>query len=98
MVNHSEDYKKGYVQALNDLNTPKLMIQEKWNPSQCPTCKEYFDGYEPCNDGYYNRANNLKRCPYCGQAIYWDEYELAYLKKWYPEKFKQITIEDIFKE
>lgn len=98
MVNHSEDYKKGYIQALNDLNAPKLVIQEKWDPSQCPTCKTYFDDYEPCYDGYYKRANNLYRCPYCGQAIYWDKMELENWKRWYPERFKQITIKDIFKE
>lgn len=90
MTKHSEDYKNGYAQALKDINTFKLVIQEKWNPSQCPTCKEYFDEYKPCNDGYYKRAFNLLRCPYCGQAIYWDEEELKRWKKFYPERFKYL--------
>ena len=98
MSKYSEDYKQGYIQALNDLNNFKMVIQEKWNPSQCPNCKKYFDEYEQCNDGYYKRATNLMRCPYCGQAIYWDELELDYWKRYYPNYFRQVSIKDIFKE
>lgn len=64
-------YNEGYQQALRDINTPMLMIQHDWNPSQCPRCKKDFSEYETCNDGYYHRASNLDRCPYCGQRICW---------------------------
>lgn len=69
--NDSEEYKRGYEQALKDINTPRKMITEAWNPSECPRCKEAFYDYEPCNDGYYKRATSLERCPYCGQKIKW---------------------------
>ena len=67
----SKDYIIGYEQALKDINTPMKTIQEQWNPSECPRCKEPFFEYEPCNDGYYQRAYSLERCPYCGQKLEW---------------------------
>lgn len=66
------DYKRGYEQALKDINTPMSVITEKWNPSECPRCGKDFSEYEPCDDGYYDRATYLDRCPYCGQTLYWD--------------------------
>lgn len=68
----SEEYNKGYSQALKDINKPMQMIIEKWEPSVCPRCKETFSEYEPCHDGYYVRASTLERCPYCGQKIIWE--------------------------
>lgn len=68
----NDDYRKGYEQALKDINKPRMVIQENWNPSECPRCKESFSDYEPCNDGYYKRAYSLERCPYCGQKLKWD--------------------------
>lgn len=65
------DFEKGYQKALCDINTPKKMITENWESSKCPTCKHQFDDYEECNDGYYDRATTLERCPYCGQKIIW---------------------------
>lgn len=65
-------YILGYNQAIKDLNTPMKMITEKWNPSVCPNCKNGFDMIEDCIDGYYQRATNLNRCPYCGQKICWE--------------------------
>lgn len=65
------DYQKGYEQALKDINTPVKVIQKDWNPSQCPKCKESYDDYEECDDGYYDRAYGLERCPYCGQKLEW---------------------------
>lgn len=67
----SKDYMSGYEQALKDINTPMKTIQEQWNPSKCPRCKQSFFDYEPCNDGYYQRAYSLERCPYCGQKLEW---------------------------
>lgn len=69
----TEDYKARYEQALKDINTPKQMITENWEPSKCPTCHESFYDYEPCDDGYYDRATSLERCPFCGQKIIWNE-------------------------
>ena len=69
--NISEEYKKGYEQALKDINMPRKMITKAWNPSECPRCRKRFYDYETCNDGYYKRAINLTRCPYCGQKIEW---------------------------
>ena len=98
MEKYSEDYKKGYVQAMNNLNTYQLVIQENWNPSRCPNCNEDFGEFETCNDGYWDRAFSLSRCPYCGQALYWDKRELEFLKKFYPDRFRQYSIEDFFRK
>lgn len=70
-IKESEDYKKGYAQALEDISTPCKAIQEAWNPSKCPRCKKSFHDYEPCDDGYYKRTQSLERCPYCGQKLEW---------------------------
>jgi len=67
-----DDYKRGYEQALKNINTPMSVITENWNPSECPRCGEDFSDYEPCDDGYYDRATGLERCPYCGQKLDWD--------------------------
>lgn len=69
------EFMKGYQQALKDINRPMAVITEKWNPSMCPRCKESFYDFEPCFDGYYNRATNLDRCPFCGQRLDWDKGE-----------------------
>ena len=65
----------GEVERLRDIDagrqTPKPAIIEKWEPSRCPTCNADFHDHEPCNDGYYKRAVNLERCPYCGQRLEW---------------------------
>jgi len=63
------EYEKGYQQALLDINTPKQVIIEKWNPSKCPRCGGDFE--EECDDGYYNRAIQTLRCPNCGQRLLW---------------------------
>lgn len=68
----NEDYKRGYQQALKDINTSQKMIQERWESSICPTCHTSFHEYEECDDGYYKRACSLERCPYCGQSITWN--------------------------
>ena len=62
----------GYNFALKEINTPMRMITKKWNPSECPRCHIDFGDLEECDDGYYNRATNLNRCPYCGQSIEWN--------------------------
>lgn len=72
LFSNVEAYNNGYNDAIEELNTPMDMIVEKYNPSVCPRCHKGFDGIEECNDGYYNRATNLSRCPYCGQKISWD--------------------------
>lgn len=64
-------YQKGYQQALADINIPQQVIQENWNPSKCPRCYTSFHDYEPCDDGYYKRAQSLERCPFCGQKLEW---------------------------
>ena len=33
--------------------------------------QDFFD-YEPCDDGYYQRAYSMERCPFCGQKLNWD--------------------------
>lgn len=65
------EYERGYNQALEDINRPMAVITKNWTPSQCPRCKYYFDDYEKCDDGYYQRAKSLQRCPYCGQKLSW---------------------------
>lgn len=78
-----DNYKKllqfYYAMGLRDLeasyNTPKLVIQERWNPSKCPNCEHTFSDFEDCDDGYYDRAYNLTRCPFCGQKLKWDSTE-----------------------
>ena len=65
------DYERGYERALEDINRPMCVVAEKWNPSDCPRCGHDFSDYEECDDGYYNRATNLYRCPYCGQKLDW---------------------------
>jgi len=67
------DFDKGYQQALVDIGKPMAVIAKNWNPSICPRCKESFSDFEPCFDGYYNRATNLDRCPFCGQRLDWSE-------------------------
>ena len=64
-----DDYKRGYEQALKDINTSMSVITENCNPSECPRCGEVFSDYEPCDDDYYDRATYLERCPYCGQKL-----------------------------
>ena len=59
--------------AFDSMNTPKKVIIEKWSPSECPTCHKDFSDYEPCDDGYYDRAYGLVRCPYCGQLLTWED-------------------------
>ncbi len=71
-MNTSKEYQLGYEQALKDINKPMKMIQEDWEPSECPRCHKLFYDYEKCNDGYYDRAYNIDRCPYCGQKVKWD--------------------------
>jgi len=66
-----DEFEKGYQQAMLEINTPMLMIMENWESSQCPRCKESFHDYEKCDDGYWDRATGLERCPYCGQRIKW---------------------------
>ena len=67
------DFDKGYQQALTDISKPIMVIAKNWNPSMCPRCKESFSEFEPCFDGYYNRATSLDRCPFCGQRLDWEE-------------------------
>ena len=61
----------GWDAAIKQLNSPVKPIIKDYYPSECPTCKEDFSDYEPCNDGYYKRAYTLERCPYCGQKLIW---------------------------
>jgi len=67
------DFNKGYQQALMDISKPMAVIAKNWNPSICPRCKGSFSDFEPCFDGYYNRATGLDRCPFCGQRLDWEE-------------------------
>lgn len=67
------DYDQGYQQALADISKPMAVIAKNWNPSVCPRCKQSMSDFEPCFDGYYNRATNLDRCPFCGQRLDWSE-------------------------
>ena len=64
-------FAQGYRKALQDINIDEKVIIEKWEPSVCPRCFRNFSDFEPCDDGYYSRAESLTRCPYCGQAIKW---------------------------
>lgn len=64
-------FRRGYKQALKDINTPVPPITEKWEHSICPRCKESFADYEDNNDGDVIRAH-LERCPFCGQRLNWD--------------------------
>lgn len=70
-IKASNEYRKGYEQAIKDMNTPMQVIQKNWSPSVCPRCEKDFSDMENCNDGYYNRAYGLERCPYCGQKLEW---------------------------
>lgn len=70
-----DDFTAGYTAAISVLNTPRKVICDSWNPSMCPRCSHTFEEYEPCHDGYYDRAKSLSRCPYCGQRLDWDEEE-----------------------
>lgn len=63
------EYERGYQRALEDINRPMAVVAEKWDPSECPRCGESFSNYEPCDDGYYTRATNMDRCPFCGQRL-----------------------------
>lgn len=65
------DFGRGYQKALEEINTPMNVIMPKWSPSKCPRCQKDFSDYEPCNDGYYDRANSMERCPFCGQKLDW---------------------------
>lgn len=71
MPNSMSDFQRGYAQALADINRPMCVVAEKWNPSECPRCGRSFAGYENYGDGYYWRARELERCPYCGQKLDW---------------------------
>lgn len=71
MLDSLSDFQLGYARALEDINRPMCVVAEKWNPSECPRCGNSFDAYEDCNDGYYQRAHGLERCPYCGQRLDW---------------------------
>ena len=71
----NDSYIRGYQKALEDINNPMLVIQEKWSPSECPRCRMDFSEFEECDDGYYDRATNRDRCPYCGQKLKWEEFE-----------------------
>lgn len=64
-------YEEGYAQALADISTPMVPVCRKWEASECPRCGSSFVEYEECNDGYYRRAYDLGRCPYCGQKLDW---------------------------
>lgn len=65
------DYERGYQQALEDMNQPMNVIAEKWSPSECPRCGKDYYTFEPCDDGYYQRATTMERCPFCGQKLDW---------------------------
>lgn len=69
--NMQTDFERGYQKAMEEINTPMNVIMLKWSPSKCPRCQKDFSDYEPCNDGYYNRANSMERCPFCGQKLDW---------------------------
>ena len=62
------DYKRGYEQALKDINIPMNVIAEGWSYSRCPRCGRDYSEYEYY---YYDRADELERCPYCGQRLCW---------------------------
>ena len=69
--NMQTDFERGYQKALEEINMPMNVIIPKWNSSKCPRCQKDFSDYEPCNDGYYDRANTMERCPFCGQKLNW---------------------------
>lgn len=75
-MNGMDEYKRGYQRALEDINMPMAVVADRWKPSACPRCNESFADYERCNDGYYKRAVNLYRCPFCGQKLDWDVVDL----------------------
>lgn len=64
-------YRRGYEQALKDINKPMSVVVKNWSPSRCPRCKRSFESFELCFDGYYRRAKSMERCPYCGQTLDW---------------------------
>lgn len=72
-LSYYNSFAEGYTAAIAVLNTPHKVICESWNPSMCPRCGHTFEEYEPCHDGYYDRAKSLSRCPHCGQRLDWDE-------------------------
>ena len=75
-MNGMDEYKREYQRALEDINMPMAVVADRWKPSACPMCNESFADYEQCNDGYYKRAVNLYRCPFCGQKLDWDVVDL----------------------
>ncbi len=67
----SEEYRKGYAQAIKDFNTPMTPIMEAWTYSRCPRCHEDFSDFEENDDGYITRCMSMIRCPFCGQKLEW---------------------------
>lgn len=59
------------LENYNNLQTPMKPIMDNWCPSKCPGCNKDFYDYEDCDDGYYDRAYPLERCPFCGQKLDW---------------------------
>ena len=76
VIDSMDAYKRGYQRALEDINMPMAVVADRWKPSACPRCNESFADYEQCDDGYYKRAVNLYRCPFCGQKLDWDVVDL----------------------
>lgn len=74
-LSYYDSFADGYTAAIAALNTPHYVICDSWNPSMCPQCNHTFEEYEPCHDGYYDRAKSLSRCPYCGQRLDWNKEE-----------------------
>lgn len=74
-LSYYDSFADGYTAAIAALNTPHYAICDSWKPSMCPRCGQTFEEYEPCHDGYYDRAKSLSRCPYCGQRLNWDKAE-----------------------
>lgn len=70
-INFSAGILQGALHTFEHLNTEIPVVTIPWNPSQCPTCKMSFEEFEPCNDGYYQRACGMERCPACGQKLDW---------------------------
>lgn len=68
---YSDGYDEGYHDAIEAINTSQKVIMKDYCPSECPRCKGSFDDYEECDDGYYNRAVEMERCPFCGQKLDW---------------------------
>jgi len=71
-LSESHRREKVAVEHIEKFQVPMYVIQENWNPSECPRCHHNFCDYEECNDGYYTRAESLERCPYCGQKLSWN--------------------------